>query len=67
MRTHPLVAHTEARAAATRDAALAQGLARFPPEGGGPLTPDRYVWPDTFTLDLWRAVRQAPIERTVTQ
>ena len=49
------------RAEQTRDRALAQGLARFPPDGGGPLGPDRYHLPDTFTLAQWRAVRLAPI------
>jgi hypothetical protein len=51
------------RAEQTRDRALAQGLARFPPDGGGPLGPDRYHLPDTFTLDEWKRVRLAPIER----
>jgi hypothetical protein len=51
------------RAQATRDRALAQGLSRFPPEGGGPLTPDRYEMPDTFTLAQWRAVRESKVAR----
>jgi len=49
------------RAEQTRDRALAQGLARFPPDGGGPVGPDRYILPDAFTLAEWRLVRLAPV------
>lgn len=58
-----LLEQRDAAAQRTREQALAQGLARFPPDGGGPTTVDRYTWPETFTLEAWRAVRLAPIVR----
>lgn len=59
--TESLVDRRNREAEETRTKALFQGLSRFPLDGRGMMTVDRYELPDVFLMEALRTMTRTPV------